>query len=140
MDKGDDSEKRQRLLRSTIGYALAALVIMWLFQEFVLGPLATRTAELGYSDFKHKLADGQVAEVVIGHDKIQGTLKGQKPVPFVAVFAPDGDPKLAEELDKASVKYGFERPASPIGGFLLGWILPLALLFYFYSLARRRLG
>ncbi len=146
-DEGKRREQFQRRMRFSVGYVLAALVAMWLFQEFILAPLAMRAAEITYSDFKHKLADGQVVEVVVGRDRIEGALKNTKPgaeanskVPFTTVFAPDADPKLTEELDKAGVKYGFERPSSPIGGFLLSWILPLALLLGFYSFTAKRMG
>ena len=146
-EDGKRREQRQRQVRFSVGYLVAALVAMWLFQECVLAPLAARATEISYSDFKHKLGEGQVIEVVVGRDRIQGVLKSSKPgaqagstLPFTSVYAPDADPKLAEELDKAGVKYGFERQSSPIGGFLLSWILPLALLFGFYSLAARRMG
>src|SRR5262249_19284045 len=140
--KPDENDKRQRQMRVGVSYVIGALLVMWLFQEFVLGPLAVRSTELGYSDFKKKLADGQVVEVTVGRDRIIGTLKdpkGGEAKPFSASFVPDGDPKLAEELDKAGVKYGFERPASPIGALLLSWILPLGLFFGLYTLAARRL-
>jgi cell division protease FtsH len=145
----EDKKRREQLqprLRFSVWYILVALITMWLFQEFV-APLATRSAEIPYSEFKSKLAAGQVVEVVIGREHLQGTLKNPKPageapaaVPFTAVFAPDGDPKLAEDLDKAGVKYGFEKPSSPIGGLLLSWLLPLGLLFVFYSVFMRRTG
>ena len=131
-----------RQMPFNIGYIFVALLAMWLFQEFVLAPLALRATEIGYSDFKKKLTGGQVVEVTIGHDRIQGVLKDDKgaKTQFTTVFTPDGDPKLTEELDKADVKYTFERPSSPIGGILISWILPLALLFGFYMLAARRMS
>src|SRR5215475_7239812 len=75
---GGKNEQRGRQMRFSVSYLFLALVAMWLFQEFVLGPLATRANEIVYSDFKHKVAAGQVVEVVIGATRIQGVLKDQK--------------------------------------------------------------
>src|SRR5262245_1384328 len=145
-DEDKKGEQLQRRMRSGISYVVAALILMWLFQDF-LAPLSTRATELPYSEFKHKVAAGQIVEVVVGRDHIRGIMKNPQPadkapptVPFTSLFAPDADPKLAEALDQAGVKYGFEKPASPIGGLLISWILPLVLLFGFYSMIFRRRG
>src|SRR5262249_28493222 len=73
---------------------------------------------------------------------VVGTLKGTgtATVPFATSFAAGGDPKLTEELDKAGVKYAFKRPSSPVGGILLGYVLPLGVIFLLYSISSRRLG
>jgi cell division protease FtsH len=152
MDKRKDPDDKkprdglQRHIRLSFWYIPIALLAMWLFQERV-APLAARTTEIPYSEFKSKLAAGQVVEVIIGRERVQGTLKDPDPaakapatVPFQTLFVPDGDPKLAADLDKAGVKYGFEKPSSPIGGFLLSWLLPLGLIFLVYSIFARRLG
>jgi cell division protease FtsH len=144
----EDDEKRgerlQRQLRSSAGYAIIALIAMWAFQEFVLVPLEKRSTEITYSEFKQKIVDHQVVEVVIGPNEVVGTLKGPEKgpatVPFATVFATGGDPKLTEELDKAGVKYGFKRPSSPVGGFLIAYVLPLGLIFLLYSITNRRMG
>ncbi|HUJ24441.1 MAG TPA: ATP-dependent zinc metalloprotease FtsH [Myxococcales bacterium] len=137
---GDDG-KRQQQFRSLAWYTLAALVLVWLFQDFALVAFARRASEISYSEFKAKLHAGQVAEALVGRDRIRGELKaakpGAEPTPFTTAFEPEGDPKLGEELDSAAVKYGFEKPASPIAGFLLSWVLPIAMLFGFSRLAAR---
>jgi len=140
-------EQRQRQFRFNVGSLLAALVVMWAFQEFVLAPLAGRATEITYSDFKHKVAGGEVIQVVIGHDRIEGGLKSTTPgappgatVPFTTFTEPQADPRLTEDLDKAGVKYSFARPSSPIGALLFSWILPTVLLFGLYSFAARRMG
>jgi len=58
-------------------------------------------------------------------------------VPFNAIPAPGGDPKLIEELQTASVTYRFERPPNPVGGILLN-LLPLVLLGGFWYMAYQR--
>jgi cell division protease FtsH len=140
-------EQMQRQMRTSLGYLIAALVGMWLFQEFILGPLAIRATEISYSEFKRKLADGQVVDVEIGVNDIVGSLKspesgkkGPETVPFEVVFASGGDPKLTEDLDKAGVKYAFRRPSSPVGSILVAYVLPLVLMAAFYFFVFRRMG
>jgi ATP-dependent Zn protease len=88
--------------------------------------------------------DAQIVQVTISERGIVGEMKNPKPdgappvVPFNTVPAPAGDPKLIEELQKANVTYHFERPPSPLGGILLGYLLPLALLGGFWYMAYRR--
>ena len=139
-------EQRHRQWRYSIGYLVTSLIALWLFQEFILTPLMNRTAEIPYSEFKQKLAGGQIVKAVIRSDDIVGKMKNPKSgaspptVPFNTVFVPASDPNLVEELQKAGVSYSFQRPSSPVGGFLLSWLLPLALLGGFWYVAYHRSG
>src|SRR5271157_5684343 len=145
----EDEKKRQeqsrRQFRFGISYLVTSLIILWLFQVFVLTPLA-RNSEVPYSEFKKKLADAQIVAVTIGERGIVGEMKNPKPdaahpvVPFSTVPAPAGDPKLIEELQNANVTYQFERPPNPLGGILLQYLLPLVLLGGFWYMAYRRGG
>ena len=144
-----EEEKRQeqsrRRVRFSIGYFFTSLIALWLFQQFVLNPL-TLGPEIPYSEFKKNLADAQVVNVTIGERGIVGEMKSPKPggtppvVPFHTVPASTGDPKLIEELQAAKVTYRFERPPNPLGGILLGYLLPLVLLGGFWYMAYRRAG
>src|SRR5271157_1647065 len=145
----EDEKKRQeqsrRQFRFGISYLVTSLIILWLFQVFVLTPLA-RNSEVPYSEFKKKLADAQIVAVTIGERGIVGEMKNPKPdaahpvVPFSTVPAPAGDPKLIEELQNANVTYRFEPPPNPLGGILLQYLLPLVLLGGFWYMAYRRAG
>jgi cell division protease FtsH len=149
-DPEEEKKRREQLQRQTrfgIGYVVTTLVAMWLFQEFILAPLTMRATEIPYSEFKQKLAEGQIAEVVIGHDNITGEMNNPQPgataapaIPFATVFQTGGDPRLAEDLEQTGVKYAFRRPPSPVGGFLVSYILPLVLFGSFYYFAYRRMG
>jgi cell division protease FtsH len=142
----DDEKKRQeqtrRQFRFGISYLIASLTALWLFQVFVVAP-QTRGTEIPYSEFKKQLADAQIVKVTIGERGIVGEMKNPKPdgsrptVPFNAIPAPGGDPKLIEELQTASVTYRFERPPNPVGGILLN-LLPLVLLGGFWYMAYQR--
>jgi cell division protease FtsH len=142
----DDEKKRQeqsrRQLRFGISYLITSLILLWLFQLFVLNR-QTRSTEIPYSEFKKNLANAQIVTITISERGIVGEMKNPKPggspptVPFNTVPAPAGDPKLIEELQKANVTYRFERPPSPLAGILLN-LLPLALLGIFWYMAYRQ--
>jgi cell division protease FtsH len=142
--KRRDQIQRQR--RFTLGYLVTSLIALWLFQEFILTPLVTQAAEIPYSEFKQKLADGQIVKVMIGENSIVGEMKNpdskasSPTIPFDTVAIPASDPKLVEELQQAGAQYSFQRPPSPVGGLLLSYLLPLALLGGFWYLAYQRTG
>jgi cell division protease FtsH len=147
-DRGNEKKRQEqsrRQFRFGVSYLITSLILLWLFQVFVLSPLA-RNTEIPYSEFKRKLADAQIVKVTIGERGIVGEMKSPKTggsppvVPFNTIPAPAGDPKLIEELQNANVTYRFERPPNPIGGLLLSYLLPLALLGGFWYMAYRRAG
>src|SRR5947209_8520005 len=98
------AEQRQRQVRFGIGYVITGLIAMWLFQQFIVGPLVVQAAEIPYSDFKQKLAAGQVLTVTIGNTDIVGQMKNPTPnatpalVPFDTAIVSGGDPKLVDDL------------------------------------------
>jgi cell division protease FtsH len=143
----DEKQRREQMMRQmrfAVGYILAALVFLWLFQQFVLTPLRAQATELAYSDFKAKLKAGQITEVVIGDTHITGTMKDPSApggvAPFDTVAVPNGDPQLIQQLDAANVKYSVAQPPSPLGDFLIAWILPMALLGGLWYFAARRMS
>ena len=142
-DKKKREEQSRRQFRFAITYLITSLIVLWLFQLFVLTP--SRGTEIPYSEFKTKLAAAQIAKATIGERGIVGEMKNPKAdgtppvVPFNTVPAPAGDPKLIEELQSAKVTYNFEHPPSPLGGILLN-LLPLLLLGAFWYMAYQRAG
>jgi len=144
-DEKKRQEQSQRRLHFAISYLITSLILLWLFQVFVLTPL-TRNSEIPYSEFKKKLADAQIVDVTVGERGIVGEMKNPKPdkssptIPFTTVPAPAGDPKLIEDLQNANVTYRFEHPPNPLGGILLQYLLPLVLLGGFWYMAYRRAG
>ncbi|HUK67440.1 MAG TPA: ATP-dependent zinc metalloprotease FtsH [Streptosporangiaceae bacterium] len=144
-DEKHRQERSRRQLRFGITYVASSLVFMWLFQLFVVAPL-TRSTEIPYNEFRKQLAAGHVDSVTIGARGITGQMKNLQPgkapavVLFTTIPAPDGDPKLIEQLQNANVTYQFERPPNPLGGILLQYLLPLVLLGGFWYMAYRRGG
>jgi cell division protease FtsH len=121
------------------------LLGVWLLQTMV-GPLLPRAAEIPYSEFKVKLAEGQITEVVLG-TPIEGVFKtpegqtgGAAPNRFVTLPPPDGDADLIRELGAAHVAYRAKTPPSPITTFIVSWVLPLVVMMGLWSLAGRSLA
>jgi cell division protease FtsH len=122
-----------------------ALLMLWLFQQYFLRPGA---ADLPYSDFRTKLAAGQIVRVTIGQSAISGEMKNpdqkapQKVILFDSVIAQGSDPRLVEDLQKSGIPFSFARPPSPAGAVLLSWILPLAIFggFWYFLMRRMRGG
>lgn len=153
---GEDDEKKreaqQRQMRYMITYIVVAFLVLWLFQTFILGPMALQAVEIPYSEFRAKLAAGDIVEVTIGSTDILGEMRvtpsegapqagSSATVRFDTVFSAGGDPDLVADLQAAGVKYRFARPPSPAGALLLSWILPLGLLgVFWYFLFRARAG
>ncbi len=139
-------ERMRRQIRFSVGYIITALIAVWLFQQFFLSPLLVQATEIPYSQFKSMLKSGQIVDVNIGDTNITGDMKNpsttssQSTVPFTTVAVPTGDPTLIQELDTAGVKYTNQPPPSPIGQFLLAYILPLAFIGGVYYFLFRRIS
>jgi len=146
-------QQMQRQWRYTVSYIIVGFLVLWLFQEFILGPLMTQATPVSYSDFRKKLAAGEIVSVSIGTTDITGQMKnptagagaqpaGTQPatIPFDTVFSAGSDPNLVKDLQAAGVSYSFQRPSSPAGAILLSWILPLGLLGVFWYFAYRARG
>ncbi|MGA9061145.1 MAG: ATP-dependent zinc metalloprotease FtsH [Terracidiphilus sp.] len=144
-DKKKRLERSRRQFRFSVGYLITSLIVLWLFQSLVVSRLSQGT-EIPYSEFKTKLAGGQVVEAMIGQSSIVGQMKGTKPdgssstMPFNTVPSPTGDPTLIDELQKANVTYHFQRPPNPLDDIMLFYLLPLVLLGGFWYMAYRRAG
>ena len=148
-DDNDKQDLNQRRMRYSVTYIITSLIALWLFQQFVLMPLLVQATEIPYSDFKTKLVAGEVTKAYINDTVITGEMKNPDPkaaasqptVPFETVGSPTADPKLIEQLQAAGVDYSFQRPPSPVGSFLLAYIVPLALLGgFWYLMYRQRAG
>ncbi len=121
---------------SAVWYVLALFLLLGLGQFTYFSMQGGQT--LSYSDFKQRVREGRVQEVVVGQDRVRGTLRDAKGThPFTAVRIED--PKLVDDLEKASVKYTGE-PANRWMTEIVGWIIPLIFLVALWSIFFRRMG
>jgi cell division protease FtsH len=126
-----DARKRQFL----IWYVLAALLGVLLFQQFWTS--YTQVETIPYSQFETLLDQGKVAEVTVGTDSIQGTLKEPLPSGKREFFAVRVDPQLAEKL--ASHQVVVNGAAS--GGIIqtiLSWVIPVVIFYVAWMFLFRR--
>ncbi len=128
-------ERREKQARTWISYFLVNLLALWLFQQFILRPLVIRETQIPYSEFKSKIAGGEIVNVTLDTDRIVGTMKNPDPkdtnnpvIPFTTNAVQNGDPTLIPALDKAGIEYSVSDPPSPLGSFLLAYGLPLVLI------------
>src|SRR5579862_5595912 len=121
---------------SSIGFILLLLAV------FIGLSLLTNTLREGnplqYSEFKTKLEQNALTDVVISPDTIHGkyTAGDGTQVPFTTARL--DDPKLVEELQAKGVHYTGEVQSHWLD--MLGWILPLALIIGLWSFFFRRMG
>ena len=122
--------------QGTVWYVLGFLFIMALAQAYFLAPAGQ---QISYSEFKQAIRGGQVAEVMVGEQTIRGTYK--RDVNGSRNFSTNRieDPKLLEELDSSAVKYTGEFVSRWLPE-ILGWIIPLVLLFAVWSFFFRRMS
>jgi cell division protease FtsH len=149
-DNKDDKQLKELLqeqFRSWIIFMAVSLIGIWLFQQFILAPVMVRETQIPYSEFKAKIASGEIVEVTLGQERIVGTMKNpdatdtnNPTVPFTTNAVPGGDTTLIPELDKAGVKYQVAEPPSPLGNFLLAYGLPLALIAGIYYVGYRQMA
>jgi cell division protease FtsH len=120
---------------------------MWfglsLFALLIVANLVASVVQQGetidYSQFKTLLAQGQISDIVVSKENINGTyLDGEgKAVKFHAIRV--DDPKLAEELQNQKVKFRGEADAKWITE-LLTWVVPFLLILALWIFLFRRMG
>jgi cell division protease FtsH len=142
----DDERRRQatRRLWHVVSYVVIALVALYLFQQYLIGPMSAPSNSLKYSDFKAKVTAGQILTAVIGPQTITGTMKSTDstvtdPVEFKTNYRPGEDKDLVPQMDAAAVIYSFTGASSPIGGILIS-LLPFLLIGVFWVIIYRRMA
>jgi cell division protease FtsH len=103
----------------------------------VLATITTgvKTRSVSYTEFKQMVRADKVAEVVIGEDRIHGTLKGVDER-FVTVRV--DDPGLIGELEQRNVTMSGKIATDWWSSFV--WVLPLLLLMLYWSMTLTRTG
>jgi cell division protease FtsH len=131
-----------------VAYVVVALIALYLFQQYVLGPLTSPSTQLEYSDFKAKIVEGQILTAVIGQGQITGTMtdpnpEGTGPLEFTTNNQLGADSDLVPELQAAGVEYSFSGPSSALGSVLVS-LLPFVLVgvvwYFFYRRMARGMG
>ncbi len=137
----DPRKKKDSLPPKTsfsIWYFLIVFLIFSLLQTYFLAP---KVETIPYSKFKQLMNDNQVKNLVIGPDKITGSIKAQgekgKDQEFNTVRVED--PNLIRELDEKKVNYSGMYESKFLNS-ILSWIIPIGIFFLIWRFAMRRMG
>jgi cell division protease FtsH len=123
---------------SAIWYVLGFIVLLALGNG-VIYTLQSRNT-IPYSDFKNRVREGRVQEVVVAEDQVRFILKGSgDPRNRTYKSVRIEDPKLLEDLERYGVKYTGEVASRWIGE-VLSWVIPLIFLVALWSFFFRRMG
>jgi cell division protease FtsH len=117
------------------GLSLFALLII----ANLVASVVQQGATIDYSQFKTLLAQGQIEDLLVSKEHINGTyLDGEgKAVKFHTIRV--DDPKLAEELQAQKVKFRGEADTKWITE-LLSWVVPFLLILALWIFFFRRMG
>ncbi len=114
----------KRPFHFSIGFVFSLIMLAFLLFRLVGGMLPT-AQELAYSEFKKNLAEGQIASVLIGAASISGNLRDGAAFTTVRVE----DPELTQLLEAQNVEIrGQVESSGGILGFILAWVLPMAVM------------
>src|SRR3990172_7072250 len=137
----------------SVGYFIAALVVLLLLQSFLFAP---HRENLSYSEFKMLVKKGKVTDLVLDKQVIRGALapgalEGLLPKEkrealkragggaHAFITARVDDPGLVAELEAAKVKFA-GRVENTWLSTLLAWVLPALVFFGLWALLVRRMG
>ncbi len=93
----------ERRTQWNVGYWLLALLLLLMVQDW--WSAAQKTEAVPYSEFEQALADGRVAEVIVGDRTVTGRLKSPDANGREAIAAVRVEPDLAERLSRYPVPY-----------------------------------
>ncbi len=116
-----------------LAIGIAMIVAQWAFATY------SSTETIPYSQFEQLVAKGQVTEVSIGQDFIEGKLKDKLPSGKSAFVTARVDPALAEKLEGK----GITVAGVPSGGLVatvISWVAPLLLFFAVWYFLGTRMG
>ena len=106
-----------------VGYwLLALLALVWLQS---LWQAQRQVEPVAYSVFEQALAEGRVAEVLVGQTTVTGKLKNPDPGGKTVIVATRVEPDLAERLSRYDVPYTRVIESTLLRD-LLSWVVPAA--------------
>ena len=120
-----------------IWWVLGFFVLLAVLQAVFVSLSAGRT--VSYSEFKTLLSEGRLVRVVVGTERVHGTMRADDGTTQPFTTTKVEDPKLVEQLEEANVDYTGEVAARWVSD-LLGWVLPILLLVALWMFLFRRMG
>ncbi len=137
-EKKTESQPKKRRFNVSIT-SLITLALLAYITYRLIGGFGPAAKAIPYSEFKTALNAGQISSVVISDTSISGAMKDGTAFTAVPVL----DPDLTKTLEAQKVQITGQLPSNGgILGFILTWILPLALMvgLWFLFFGRNRGG
>jgi cell division protease FtsH len=118
---------------------LGALLVGLLLLANLTSSIVQDDETIDYSAFKSLLAQGQVVEIQLGPETIEGTyLDGSGARQSFSTVRVE-DPNLADQLDAKQVRYAGEVQRQWIAE-VLSWVFPILLIIFLWTFFFRRMG
>ena len=122
----------------SIWYYLIVGTLMFFWFQSYSG--SQRSETISYSDFKQLTREGKVENLVIGPERITGSVKAEngKPArPFVAVRIED--PELVGQLEQKGIQFSGYVENKWLGT-MISWLLPLGLFVFVWLFLIKRMS
>src|SRR6516162_2960196 len=129
-------EPEERKQQFAIWYIFAAFLGLMLVQYLLQ---YTQVETIPYSQFEQLLDQNKIAEVLVGSDTVQGTLKEPFPDGRKLFSTTRVDPELASKLTTHGVKVT-GAPSSNLFSTILSWALPIFIFYLIWTYGIRRMA
>jgi cell division protease FtsH len=130
-------EPEERKHQFAIWYIFAAflglMLVQFLYQRF------TQVDTIPYSQFEQLLDENKIAEVLVGPDTVQGTLKEPFPDGRKEFYTIRIEPELADKLLAHGVIIN-GAPSSTFFSTILSWVLPIFIFYLIWTYGFRRMA
>jgi cell division protease FtsH len=130
-------EPNNRKQAWTVWYVVAAFVGVLLAQQ--VWSTAKDIDAVSYTEFQSLAAAKKLSEVVVGPDRIEGTLKAPEPGGATKVVAVRVDPALADKLAAEGITVKGAPPAGMLGT-ILSWMVPIGLFYVLWFFLIRKVA
>jgi cell division protease FtsH len=132
---GTGAKKDNKTRNFTFLYFIVAFIAIIVINSYLSN---TEVKTISYSEFKQDLAKGEVSDLVISNESIQGIVKQEdKAVKFMTARV--DDPDLVRDLQKSNVKFSGQYENKLFKG-IISWILPFVVIIIIWNLLMRRMG
>jgi cell division protease FtsH len=139
----DPLQKRKNALPPKAHFSIWYFLIVFLLISFVQQYFFLPKVEtIPYSKFKEYVAQGQVRDLTIAPDRINGIIKGKegkKDQNFITIPVRVDDPNLFKELEEHNVNYSGLYQSKFLSS-LLSWVVPIAIFFLIWRYATKKMG
>jgi len=130
-------EPKSRKQAWTVWYFIAAFLGVLIVQQ--VWSTYQQIEPVSYTEFQALVADKKISEVLVGPDRIEGTLKTPEPGGATKVIAVRVDPAFADKLAAEGIKVS-GAPSAGILGTILSWVIPIGLFYVLWFFLVRKVA